>query len=185
MAHPIRAGQDMNTPQAASNSAHLCSHPHLHPMHAHQETEQREQQGHGQHHPFSSAAEHTHVHTGQGCTSSVLAAREGTNIGTPMQIHRHACTYTPVCNYAYVQMQTWALASSQCSSCTLPAPCKSSWCGTVPRKSPAQVPRSPKPCHWPCRAWGLGNSTTQHRQQYPTVPHPMPAWHSPWCQHWL
>lgn len=177
--------------------------------HMHQDTEQGAWQGQGQCHRFSSAGAHTHtcihahmhtrirrtVNAAARCSSSTMPARPREGTHTCTHSHAHRCTHTkiymqiythrymhthiPVCNYTYMQMQTLPLVLPWRSSCTLPSSCKSSLCKAAPCKSPTQVPKA---MQMAVQGQGVGYSTTQHRQQHPHAPRPLPGGHSPW--HW-
>lgn len=170
MAHPIRAGQDMSSPEAASSSAHLHSDPHLQ-LHT-PGNRAASTAGHGQH---CSAQQNTHTGTRRTGMHQLCPACQGGHTHqckySGMHAHTHLGETTPMCKSKPGQLQ---LPSAPPAPCPLHANAPGEeLCHGNPQ------PRSQGP---QSRATGhaepgvcLGNSTTQHRQQYPAVPHAMPA----------
>lgn len=170
MAHPIQAGQDMSSPEAASNSAHLCSHPHLHTMHAHEETEQQALQGHGQHHPFGSAGEHTHVHTWDRDAPALL--------DLPGRAHalKHLCKY--VGRHAHTQLcETISVCKSKPGHSAVPLLCPALSmqillvhnCAT---EMPSSDPKAPKavPLAVQSLVWGTALPSTDSNMPLCLIP---------------
>lgn len=208
MAHPIRAGQDTqptgSTPQAASNGARLCSHPHLHMIHAPWRTRSSKcGKGHGQRTRLAQQ-EHTHTHTCTHAHAVQLMQQQDApaphclpnpgRVHTLMHSHAHRCTHINI----YMQMDTHTYIHTHlhtttpickcrhghsCLSSAPPAPCPphaNPPCAKLHHANPQ--PGSPGPQrhangHAGPRGWG--DSTAQRRQQHPAAPCPLPAWHSP------
>lgn len=192
-----RTRSPLATPHRRPAMVHSSAHTHPFTECTRQDTEQRAWLGHGQQHTYSSEGAHRHMHTHRHravnaaarCTSSALPAHPRESTHTHAQpcthintyVYVHTCTYAhthpPIYNYTCMQMQSRVLTPPHCPPCSLPSPCKASWCRAVPCKSSARVPTA---TNRPCRA---GGGDTQHYMVQAAAP--LCTWHSPWHGCWL
>lgn len=160
---------------------HTSAHTHTF-THTHEETEQQAVQGRGQHHPFSSTGEHTHVHTWDRDAPALLCL--------PGRAHtlKRLCKYTGMHAYMHLHETTPMCKSKPGDLClprAPPAPCPlhaNPPGAELCHKIPSPGPKLPKAVLWAMQSlvWGAAPPSIDS-----SMPHPMPAWHSRWYQHWL
>lgn len=159
--HPGWAGHEQ--PRVHCNSAHLCSHPTFTQC-THSRKQQQAQQGHGQHHLFSSA-EHTHVHTEDRDAPALLCL--------PGRAHtlKHLCKYTGMHTHTHL-CETTPMCKSNLGTCVSPVlllhPALSMQILLVPTcatEIPSPVPKVPRAV--PLAMQGFGE---QHHPEQTAIP---------------